>query len=177
MGQVAAKLNILPPPYKWRQMKKGNRCKLFCFCFLCFWEVFSAFLVFEKTSHWGPREEGGKVTAKPNKGRFLSLSPSRSTPPLSLPLRSHTWFLGTVERVTVDLQGGPLETEHCPCSAPYLWGWVSYPGVSPRSSVAAALSYAEGPLSDTVTLTIKNPALPQTHTHSWLHLYPFEINW
>ena len=29
MVQVAAKPNILPPPEKWRQMKKGSRCKVF----------------------------------------------------------------------------------------------------------------------------------------------------
>lgn len=29
MEQVAAKSNILPSPEKWRQMKKGSRCKVY----------------------------------------------------------------------------------------------------------------------------------------------------
>jgi len=70
MQQVAAKPNILPPPEKWRQMKKGSRCKVYDGALLF---LFSSRGVEHKVwalRRW--RRGGGGVNENNSSGRLLS---------------------------------------------------------------------------------------------------------
>ena len=159
MGQVAAKLNILPPPEKWRQMKKGSRCKVYFWCFsfgvfssprgvLCRGYLQANNNLCPGSAHlrvlgWG----GGKYKASPKQGDVFSFSLSVSPPaPLSLSLcLSSSLFLSLLSNRGPGMcwsWRGVVELEPCTTLPPCWWDWVPptpTPGGLSLGSPAAAL--------------------------------------